>query len=616
MQQKIILLDSHTINQIAAGEVVERPSSVVKELIENALDAGATRVDVHLENSGKRLISVRDNGSGMSLEDAKSSLLRHATSKIQHFDDLYQTTSFGFRGEALPSIASVSHMKLSTAEEDGLRHVLNIDSGEILSVEKSSGPKGTEILVEDLFNNTPARLKFLKSDATELAATVDIVSRYIVAYPEVGFRLSHGLKELLLSSGNRDLLTALAGIWGRDIAAQLAKIECVLGGIKVTGFVSPPHLTRPTRAYQWMFVNRRPIRSKTLMAAFDRAYRSLTPEKRFPYVLLMLEMDPGLVDVNVSPTKSEVKFQHEPQIFEVVRHAIKSSLMEHGMIPGTNDITQITKELTPQTIENVKPTIPAPVNPNPFSFQKPLVKDSITVQAPLILEDRGLQTPSIQPPQNDQLQTKEPNLDQNLETRKYPFSDLLDELRIIGSYLKTFIIAENKKGLVLIDHHVAHERVLYEQLWEARHKNAVEQQALLSPEPLHLDRVSSELLGSYLEELKGIGFDLEPFGGGSYLLRAVPCALKNKAPALLLREIIEGLIHGEISTELVPAREQIWITCACKMAVKSGDALSLVEMEKLIQDLAKTKNPYLCPHGRPITVTFAQDDLLRKFKRA
>lgn len=616
MKVKVRLLDSHTVNQIAAGEVVDRPSSVVKELIENALDAGASQVEIFLEQSGKSVISVCDNGSGMNLEDAKTCLLRHATSKITDFDDLYRVTSFGFRGEAIPSIASVSRMKLSTGEEDGLRHVLYVEAGKVAETSKASGPKGTEIIIEDLFFNTPARLKFLKSDATELAGCVDVVSRYMVAYPKVAFRLIHGTKELLISSGNGELLAAVAEIWGQDVALNLAQVDCVIGGIKVYGFVSPPHLTRPTRAYQWMFVNERPIRSKTLMAAFDRAYRLLTPEKRFPFVLLMLQMDPALVDVNVSPTKSEVKFQNEPQIFEVVRHAIKSSLMEHGMIPGAADIAQPSNSVDP-----IVTSATSSGSKSDFSPKNQQSEVSHLAQAPLIENNRtknfsligGFSDFSV-PVLDDQSEQK---FDfQSIETQKYPFAKILDGLKIIGAYLKTFIVAENAKGLVLIDHHVAHERVLYEQLWRAKNGSSVEKQVLLQPEPLHLDRVSSELLHSYLGELREIGFELEPFGGGSYLVRAVPAVLKGKAPILFLQEVIENLLHSEHQRELMPARDHVWISLACKMAVKAGDTLSMAEMEKLITDLAQTENPYLCPHGRPITVTLSQEDLLRKFKRS
>ncbi len=601
MKSKVRLLDSHTVNQIAAGEVVDRPSSVVKELIENALDAGASQVEIFLEQSGKNVISVRDNGSGMSLEDAKTCLLRHATSKITDFDDLYRVTSFGFRGEAIPSIASVSRLKLSTGEEDGLRHVLYVEAGKVAETSKASGPKGTEIIIEDLFFNTPARLKFLKSNATELAGCVDVVSRYMVAYPKVAFRLIHGTKELLISSGNGELLAAVAEVWGQDVALNLAQVECVIGGIKVYGFVSPPHLTRPTRAYQWMFVNERPIRSKTLMAAFDRAYRLLTPEKRFPFVLLMLQMDPALVDVNVSPTKSEVKFQNEPQIFEVVRHAIKSSLMEHGMIPGAADIARPSNSVDP-----IVTSATSSDSRSDFSPKSQQSEVSQLAQAPLIEKDSATEL-SLARDFSDF---------QSIETQKYPFAKILDGLKIIGAYLKTFIVAENAKGLVLIDHHVAHERVLYEQLWKARNGSSVEKQVLLQPEPLHLDRVSSELLHSYLGELREIGFELEPFGGGSYLVRAVPAVLKGKAPILFLQEVIENLLHSEHQRELMPARDHVWISLACKMAVKAGDTLSMAEMEKLITDLAQTENPYLCPHGRPITVTLSQEDLLRKFKRS
>lgn len=591
---KVRLLDSHTVNQIAAGEVVERPASVVKELVENALDAGATRIEVELCDSGRTLISVSDNGSGMSLEDAKTALQRHATSKISSADDLLGVVSLGFRGEALPSIASVSRLTLSTAEVDGLRQVLHVEGGACREPVAQAGPKGTEIRIEDLFYNTPARLKFLKSDTTELAACLEGLMRYAVGYPSVALSVTHNGQSALKTSGSGDPLEAVADVWGREVARSLAEVDTTVAGLRVRGFVSAPHMTRPTRAYQYVFVNGRPVRSRTLTAALDQAYRDLTPDKRYPAIILFMEVDPARVDVNVSPTKSEVRFQQEGQAFDALRYSIRSALTEHGMMPSAEGIAAANEALAAVTRALETPSLVS--SPQPGIFEA-----SIRAQMPLESTATDLSA-FVAPP--------------SLTPEKYPFSDLLDDLRVLGQIMNTFIIADTRRGLVILDQHVAHERILYEYLCGLKGPSAIEKQNLLSPETLHLDKRASVMLRERLDEIVRVGFELEPFGGESFLVRAVPAALRGKNAMKVLRDLVDELVDSAVARKLTPTREQIWITSACKMAVKAGDPLSHAEMEKLITDLATTENPYMCPHGRPITVTLTREELLRKFKRA
>lgn len=586
----IRLLDHHTVNQIAAGEVVERPASVVKELVENAIDAGARRIEVELVDSGRSLIRVFDDGAGMDLDDARQSLQRHATSKISSVDDLLRVRTLGFRGEALPSIASVSRLTLSTTRADGLRTVLKVEDSQISRPKGNSGPKGTEILVEDLFYNTPARLKFLKSDTTELGQSLEHVSRYAIAYPGIAFQLVHNGQVGLKTSGSRNMQEAISDVWGRDLARCLAEVRLDAAGMSLSGFVSPPHVTKPTRAFQYIYVNGRPVRTRTLTAAIDQAFRDLTPDKRYPLLVLMIEIDPSRVDVNVSPTKSEVKFQQEGQAFDAIRIALKSALMEHGMMPNAagvmaaNEALAAARTTAPETVDyrNFN-TSPAPGADPTVLFNSP------TVDVPIPVFQRG---------------------DQAL-----PFANLLDGLRVIGQAMNTFIVAETKHGLVVIDQHVAHERILYEYLCGIRGVAAIEKQALLVPQTLHLDRRSALLLRERLQEVIDVGFELDPFGGESYVVRAVPAAIRNRDPLKVLRDVVDELVESSVTRRLVPTREQIWITSSCKMAVKAGDPLSHAEMEKLIVDLATTENPYLCPHGRPITITLGKDALMKMFKR-
>lgn len=598
------LLDPHTVNQIAAGEVVERPASVVKELVENALDAGATRIEVDLRDAGRTLIRVADDGIGMSLEDAQHSLQRHATSKIRSVEDLTQVQTLGFRGEALPSIASVSHLTLATAPADGLRTVVRVEGGIVAEPSATAGPKGTEVRVEDLFFNTPARLKFLKSDTTELGQAMDHVTKYAIAYPNVAFRMTHNGQLALETTGRGDMLEAISSVWGREVARTFAAIKLDLGGLYLRGFVSPPHVTKPNRAYQYIYVNGRPVRTRSLTAAIDVAFRDLTPEKRYPMLVLMIEVDPEMVDVNVSPTKSEVKFQREGQAFDAIRVALKQALMEHGMIPDAASLAAANEALRAATrfVEDYRVPVPAPTSDFALVSPDSYLRASIEAQAPIIDPRSPLDHPTVA--------TMEPHT-----TSKQPFASLLDGLRVIGQVMNTFIIAETAQGVVIIDQHVAHERILYEYLCGLKGPTAIEKQRLLVPQTLHLDKRSAVLLREKLNELIEIGFELEPFGGESYVVRAVPAALKGKDPLKVLGDLVDELVEATVNRKLVPTREQIWITSSCKMAVKAGDPLSMAEMEKLIYDLALTENPYLCPHGRPITVTLGKDALLRMFKR-
>lgn len=571
LARQIRLLDPHTINQIAAGEVVERPASAVKELVENALDAGSKRILVHLEDAGRRSLQVSDDGCGMDLESARLALQRHATSKIASVSDLNGVDTLGFRGEALPSIASVSRMTVTTGDREGVRYVLRVEGGDVSEDPPESGPVGTSVLVEDLFFNTPARLKFLKTDAHELATIVEAVSKYAVSRPSVSFRLTHGAAVVVETSGSGDALTALAEVWGREQVRALAPVDAFNGTARVTGFVSPPHFTKPNRNWYWLFVNGRPVRSKTITAALDQAYRVLTPEKRYPLAVLDVHIDPAKVDVNVSPTKSEVKFHQDGAVFDAVRRAVTTALLAHGMVPDAESVCRASEALR-----------------ETGDFERAAVQLAMMSQAPF-------GTPIVP------------------EARVIP--QMLQGLRVLGQVADTFIVAENDDALLIVDQHVAHERVLYEMLRDSRGAVAIEVQQLLEPETLHLDRRTAELLEEKLDELKAVGFEMERFGGDSFLVRSVPAAVRGRTAMQLLRDLAEELADGTASGCLVPARDEILILCSCKMAVKAGDKLGMAEMERLLRDLAETENPYLCPHGRPITVVMPKSDLMRRFKR-
>jgi len=646
-RRPIRTLDEQLVNRIAAGEVVERPAAALKELIENALDAGAMRIEIEAEMGGRRLIRVRDDGIGMTRTDALNALQRHATSKIASDADLMRIATLGFRGEALPSIASVSRMDILTRafEEDTGTHIV-VEGGAVKTVEEVGAPIGTTVTVRDLFYNVPARLKFLKSVPTELGHIIETVTRYAFAYPDVSFRLVHERQELIFTPGNGDLLTAAASIWGRETVQGMVQVDYERDSIRVWGLIAPPHQTRPTRQHQYFFVNLRPVRNKTLTAALDEAYKTLTPEKRYPACILLVGIDPRQVDVNVHPAKIEVRFQREQAVFEAVVNAIRAALLQHGMIPSALPPSEsrgqaITPARPPdaETIHQIlmqraglapaessespahpEPPVDAsetPARPAPVETParpEPLGGADETPARPTVdpfaeMASRVLTTPAPADETPPLLET-EP-----LQTAHLPFAHLLDDLYILGQVSNTYIVASTRQGLVLIDQHVAHERVLYEQLCYKRGALPIPKQHLLTPETLQLSRRDALLLREKLPELEAIGFELEPFGVDTYLIRAVPAALKGD-PVQTLRDIIDDLVELSVSKRLPVAREQIWITTACKLAVKAGDPLSMPEMRKLIEDLARTENPYLCPHGRPITIILTWQEIERKFKRS
>jgi DNA mismatch repair protein MutL len=637
-RRPIRTLEEQLVNRIAAGEVVERPAAALKELIENALDAGAARIEIEAEMGGRRLIRVRDDGIGMTRTDALNALQRHATSKIVSDADLMRITTLGFRGEALPSIASVSRMDILTRafEEDTGTHIV-VEGGEVKTVEEVGAPIGTTVAVRDLFYNVPARLKFLKTVPTELGHIIETVTRYAFAYPDVSFRLVHERQELIFTPGNGDLLTAAASLWGRETVQGMVSVDYERDGIRVWGLIAPPHQTRPTRQHQYFFVNLRPVRNKTLTAALDEAYKTLTPEKRYPACILLVGIDPRQVDVNVHPAKIEVRFQREQAVFEAVVNAIRAALLQHGMIPSAlppsasrgqaitpprppdaETIHQILMQRAGLVSTEADGTPPHPetladeTSAQPEGVGTPAYPETPVSADPFV---SATHTPAPTPSPTPADETPVLLETEPLQTMHLPFEHLLDDLFILGQVRNTYIVASTRQGLVIIDQHVAHERVLYEQLCYKRGALPIPKQHLLTPETLQLSRRDALLLHEKLPELEAIGFELEPFGADAYLIRAVPAALKGD-PVQTLRDIVDELVELSVSKRLPIAREQIWITTSCKLAVKAGDPLSMPEMRKLIEDLARTENPYLCPHGRPITIALTWQEIERRFKRS
>ncbi len=603
------LLDDNTANRIAAGEVVERPSSVVKELVENALDAGATRIEVELEDGGKRKIRVRDNGCGMSRHDAILALQRHATSKIQNADDLFAITTLGFRGEALPSIASVSDFEILTKRpKDDVGTKVTVRAGEIERVEDAAAPDGTQITVENLFFSVPARLKFLKTTQTELNQSVDFLQRLLLHWHTKSFLLTHDGHEMIAYPGDPDPLAAIASVWGRDTARAMVPIKFESPALTVQGFVSKPSVTKASRSSQAFFVNGRNVRSRTVQHAFDRAFQNLMTSERHPVAAVFIEIDPSLVDVNVHPAKTEVRFTRDGDVYSAVHKAVEHALLTGGLVPEVN----------------VQPSLPHSPLPTPQTTMPDMgERGSDRLATPLRTSLSGYVDPSPSP--NNGESEKEFPLSGS------PLSGLGDSgyigfdgykigrLRVLGQARNTYIVCETDDAILLIDQHIAHERVLYEQMLDGATEKAerwgVVAQHLALTQTLELSAQEAKVVAERLPALAKAGFVLEPFGGNSFVVRTVPASLAQKPYLETLKEIIDEITFSTLSRRLLVPHESAIIMASCKMAVKKGDPLTHEEMTKLLTDLAAMKNPFTCPHGRPILLALPHTEMDRKFHR-
>jgi DNA mismatch repair protein MutL len=642
---KVQILDENTANQIAAGEVVERPAAAVKELVENALDAGARRILVELDEGGKYLIRVTDDGSGMNREDAVLSLQRHATSKIRTADDLFQITTMGFRGEALPSIASVSQMCVVTkaaGDEEAAGVQIRCIGGSLEEVSEIGARQGTSITVENLFYNVPARLKFLKSSSTELGHIVELMQRFALARPDVAFRLLHGGGEVFAAGGGGAAMDACVHVFGRETARHLVPLNYDGGGLHVTGYIGTPAALKTSRSAQHTFVNKRFVRNKAVTRALDEAYKSVQTlhGTRYPAAVVMIDVDPSQVDINVSPTKTEVRFTREGDIYAAVYKAVQEALMAGGLVPTiVQKLNTREAPPTPTTVDRggaradqEHPSLMSvPSRPPANTRQEPRdmtafreayqerarqSSDDDPFEGGFIPAPSSFAAPSfVSPTDTEDVQEAATGAD-------YRGHDL-SSLRVLAQTRNMYILAQTDKALVLIDQHIAHERVLYEQLLAGAEGagGGVPTQRLMMPFTLELSKREALVVEARLEDLRRSGFDLEPFGGDSFVVRSVPASVAQKhlkaqgGPEEVLREIVEELVEKTVSRRLLLPAEEVLITASCKMAVKAGDPLSFDEMNALVADLLKSENPYTCPHGRPIIVELPNGDLDRKFGR-
>jgi DNA mismatch repair protein MutL len=574
----IIILDESVANKIAAGEVIERPASVAKELMENSIDAGANSITVEVADGGRRLIKVTDDGCGMGKQDAVLSLQRHATSKIRTAEDLAAISTLGFRGEALPSIAAVSIFEMVTAPTgaaSGIR--LYAQAGTVTELVEVGAPAGTQVSVANLFFNVPARLKFLRSDATEFAHIADVVTRYALAFPHIALRLLHNGRETFSRPAGKDLAAAVLAVYGRQVLEAMAPVELSQPDFAITGFISGPELTRSTRHAQHMLVNRRPIQSRIISRALQEAYRGALPSGRFPIAVLLLDMDPQMVDVNVHPAKAEVRFARESDVYRSVVQATRDALERRLAAPQSVPAAADTRAAAP------RPSLTSGHSRQASQARPPREAPAAMPQAPLPVQ------PGAEP-------ARQPSL------------------TAVGQWRNTYIVADSPEGLVLINQHRAHERVLYEKLERASSSGQPERQHLVAPLTLHFSPAEAAALEKNLGRFERLGFEIEPFGSGTFLLRAIPALLAKLDPESLIHDLVEELLAAPPSARSDPMAALL-ASLACHSAVRAGDPLAREEMERLLAEFAQTSQPFSCPHGAPLLITFPRGELDRRLLR-
>jgi DNA mismatch repair protein MutL len=616
---KIIQLDDRLSNKIAAGEVVERPASVVKELVENAIDAGSTVIEVEVEEAGLGKIRILDNGDGISEDDVLMAFQRHATSKIKNDDDLFRIRTLGFRGEALPSIASVSRFEMKTSTgEVGTRVVF--EGGVVKVHEAAAARKGTDIIVTDLFFNTPARLKYMKTVHTELGNITDIMNRLALSHPEISFRLIHNDRKLLHTNGNGDVRQVLAAIYGVSIVKKMVPITATSLDYKVTGWIALPEITRASRNYISTMINGRFIKNYPLVKAVQEGYHTLLPIGRYPIVLLSVEMDPILVDVNVHPSKMEVRLSKEQELNQLVTDTIKKVFKSQELIPS-GFIQQEKKEKpkSEQTFLELDHMVKREVLSESSIHREPMIKEliqnesAVTIErtASLVKEEPSASILAKTVTEFERVEEEELVVEtvppQESNSRIPPFYP-------IGQMHGTYILAQNEKGLYIIDQHAAQERIKYEYFREKVGDVQSELQELLVPITLEYSTDDALKIMEHQHELERVGVFLESFGHNSFILRSHPQWLPKGEEKELMEEMIEQLLQMK-KVDIHKLREEAAIMMSCKASIKANHHLRQDEIQALLDELRSTSDPFTCPHGRPIIIHYSTYEMEKMFKR-
>ena len=586
---KIRIMDEILANKIAAGEVVERCASVVKELVENSIDANSSEIKIELKEAGTSLIKVTDNGIGMDKEDAILSFNRHATSKIKNESDLYNINTLGFRGEALASIASVSNVLLKTSQGE-IGTLVNIKGGKIIKVENTEARKGTVFEITELFYNTPARLKHLKSLYTELASITDYVNKIALSHPEIRFTLINNGNTILKTDGSNNLLKTISSIYGMDVARKMLEINNEDDDYIINGFISLPEVNRSGRNHIITLVNGRVVRNQELNKIINDSYHSYKPDNRYPIVVINIELDPSLVDVNIHPTKMDIKFSKLEELLDLVKKTIINKLNRQTLIP----------------------VIEQPIN----DFNESIIEEKVIEHKETKIEliETKEVFPKIEKPKYEEITLNFDNEVIKEEESKY--EERLPLLYPVGLVHGTYIVCQNEIGMYLIDQHAAKERVNYELFLDKLSNPIKDKIPLLLPMTIELSNNEYIILKENFEFLNNMGFDIEEFGINSVIIKSHPVWLTKGFEDLQIRKIIEAVIHKEKDFDLSKFNDHLSATLACKASIKANTNLSINEMEELINDLRKCHNPFNCPHGRPTIITFTKYELEKMFKRS
>lgn len=611
----IKVLSSQISNMIAAGEVLERPSSAVKELVENSIDAGADRIIVEIENGGKTMIKVTDNGCGMSEDDAKTCFLRHATSKISKEEDLEKIATLGFRGEALASIAAVSEVTLETRTKDSIAGTkVVIRAGEIIEVSDTGCNIGTIITIKDLFFNTPVRMKFLKSDQTEAAYITEIMEKLILAKPEISFLLIKNNKEVLYSAGDNNEFSNLLNIYSKDICDNLIKINYEKDYIKIKGYVGNEKILRNNRKNQVFFVNGRVVKNKIFYSAVDEALKEKVMVSKYPFIILDININPEYVDVNVHPTKAEIKFSNDREIYNHIYSAVSSSHRVEGMEVKSTSSFEAEEELNNEKYESfsfIKPTEFKEERPKKFSLnlnKKEYNNEFNAVDTPKF----EALTPKFRAPEVPYISVKDGTVKVDDFTEEN--EQKVEDYKIIGQIFSTFVIIEKDNKMYLLDQHAAHERLIFDKLKKEFENKEIISQKLLIPKIIKLSPAEYILVSENKEVFEGLGFDMSEFSESEFAVREIPFELSIEQISDTILEICD--IIKENKTSLITYKQEKALeTLACKSAIKANMNFSDFELKKLVADVLYLQDANTCPHGRPLFVSYKKSELEKQFKR-
>jgi len=628
---KIVILDEKTANQIAAGEVIERPSSVVKEMVENSIDAGATQITVEIRNGGISYIRVTDNGSGIDKDDLELAFERHATSKLRRIEDLDGLSTLGFRGEALASIASVSQLEVTTKTEDAITGTtLKMEGGRVISVNQAGSPKGTTFIVRNLFYNTPARYKFLKKDSTEAGYVYDIIQRLALANPGISFKFIQNNQTQLHTPGNHDLLSVIYSIFGKDTAKSVLPVSYKNEGLLLEGYVGKPEIARGNRNNQSIFLNGRYIKCKVITKALEDAYKTMLMQNKFPFCVLLLKCPTESYDVNVHPQKLEVRFANESAVYSTVYHGVKSTLLKESGI----------REFEPKTYKmEEKPDIPINIPPMESAVYIKIQPDAFaTIQKQPTLFDMPEKVIRIETQNQilpDETREQYVNKPQYIEKSKIieevraveetePFEknghttenasvkELLDAT-IIGQVFDTYILLQSGNNLYIIDQHAAHERIRFETIKQRRAKNENFSQVLLEPIIIKLTAAEYDFVMEKQSAFQSVGFEIEAFGSNTVIIRSVPDFYESGFNSGDFHEILDRWI--QTGSDQSDISDEALYMISCKGALKANRALSKEEIRSLIESLCALENPYTCVHGRPVILTMEKKEFEKRFKR-